>query len=207
MWYTTGIVEYFFDICISNPFKTWWKARKYFRRPKLSFQWYFRRSIRGRGKILSLHISDIQWKDKYDSPRHEFSPFIEINLLNVIGLHIESKVPYFNEFGEEQDGSVEYWEYLLDWLYYKDRKTLKCYPTWVTQSQLYEKVTHWAEVAIDDVTEPYPYIIPCVAMSLNKRGIKELKRELHEQRGNSGNYQIFSQEPGVLWEIIKNTRE
>lgn len=188
MWYTTGIIEHFFDISLENPFKTWWKARRCFKIPGLSFRWYVGGSVRGQGKILNLQVSDVQWKDKYDSPRHEYNPCINVNLFNIIGLYIEPKVIYIDEFGEKQDGSMEYWEYLLDWLYYKDKKTLKCYPTWVTQSRLYEKAIQWAEVAVDDVKEPYPYLIPCVAMSLNRRGIKELKRELHEQGRNSGDY-------------------
>lgn len=188
MWYTKGIVEHFFDISLENPFKTWWKARKYFKRPRLGLKWYTGRSIVGQGKILNLHVSDVRWKDKYDSPRHEFSPFININLFNIIGLYVRSRIPYLDEFGERQDGSMEYWEYLLDWLYYEDKKTLKCYSTWITQSKLYEEVIQWAEVAIDDIKKPYHYIMPCVAMSLNRRGIKELKRELHEQGRNSGDY-------------------
>lgn len=81
---------------------------------------------------------------------------------------------------------MEYWEYLLDWLYYKEKKTLKCYSAWTGQSQLY-KTVKWgkAEDGSDDVYIPMPYTVPCVAMSLNKAGVAELKKELNEERGNT----------------------
>lgn len=201
MWCTGRKLSKWIDIRIENPFKTWWKARKYFKRPKLCFSTFtssFRSHKKG-GRLLEIDCMDVIWKDKFNSPRHEISPYISILLFGKFGIRIDTAIYYGDEFGDRQRGDMEYWEYLLEWLYYKEQKTLKCYSGWSTQSRLYSRVVQWAEVAIDDVVEPYPYVVPCVSMFLNKRGIKELKRELNEEGGNTSGYQIFSCEPGFLW--------
>lgn len=174
------------DISIENPFKTWWKARKYFKRPKIKFNIFFisYKTHKLRGKLLDIDCWDIRWKDKFDSPRHEISPHISVTLFGKFGFNISSHIYYKDEFGEKQNGDMIYWEYLLEWLYYK--KTLRCYSTWTGDSKLY-KEKHWGDKddGSQDTFTPYHYVVPCVAMSLNKRGIKELKRELNEQKGNS----------------------
>lgn len=68
---------------------------------------------------------------------------------------------------------MEYWEYLLNWLYYK--KTLKCYSCWVGDSRLYKSIKYNKD---EDIVTPMPIVTPTVAMSLNKEGIKQLKKEL-----------------------------
>lgn len=170
---------------IENPLKTWWKARKYFKFPKIRIatstsKWSFPYASKWwQGKLLDINIHDVYWKDKYDSPRHERNPLIYICLFSKYSLWIQFTMTYKNEFGEDTDGSMYYWEYLLEWLYYQDKKTLQCYSSWISESELY-KQTKWgdAEDGSEDITTPYKYIIPCVAMSLNKRGIKELKKEI-----------------------------
>lgn len=190
MWWTGRKLSKWIDIMIENPFKTWWKARKYFKRPKLQLSTFSDswRSYKRGGRILEIDCLDVMWKDKFNSPRHERSPHISILLFRKFGIRIDFHIDYYDEFGEKQNGDMEYWEYLLEWLHYKEKKTLRCYSAWTGQSQLYTRVTHWAEVASDDVKEPYPYVIPCVAMSLNKYGIKKLKQELNEERGNTSSY-------------------
>lgn len=169
---------------IRNPFKTWWKARKYFKFPeirvcfttsKYSFPYA---SGYWRGKILDVCIKDVTWKDKWDSPRHEYNPVIFISLFSKFSLWIQFTMSYKNEFGEKEDGSMEYWEYILQYVYYK--QSLKTYSGWIRNSSLYKKVIEYGEDESEDKTEPYKFIIPCVAMSLNKRGIKELKKELNK---------------------------
>jgi len=68
-----------------NPLYPWWKARKYFKRPKAHlimgkdiwfFGLYANRNYYNR--ILTIQLSSLGWKDKFDFPRHEWDPFINI---------------------------------------------------------------------------------------------------------------------------------
>ena len=166
-----------FDIYIENPFKTWWKARKYFKRPKTIikiglFKENFRFNI---NKILHISIHDLEWKDKWNSPRHEDNPLIFISLFKYFWIYIESHIKYYDEFGEKKDGDSIYWEYLLNYLYYKKR--LRCYSAWRHDSKLYRMSIYNKEKGEYEY-KPYVEIIPVVAMSLNKEGIKQLKSEL-----------------------------
>lgn len=167
----------FIDIFIENPFKTWWKAKKYFKRPKLSFGFFPTHN----GKFLKINCHDILWKDKYDSPRHEINPYIEITLFNLFGFSIQFHTYYKDEFGIKQVGNIYYWEYLLSWLYYYKKKTLICYSTWTYNSKLYKYISEYGDNidGSEDVIKPLKLVIPCVALSLNKKGIKKLKEELN----------------------------
>ena len=166
---------------IENPFRTYWKARKYFKYPKLKIsfstsKWHFPyASKHWQGKLLDINIHDVYWKDKYGSPRHERNPLIYICLFGKYSIWITPKIYYKDEFGENQSGDLEYWEYLLDYLYYS--KSLKCYSSWTTESKLYTRTRFGlAEDGSEDVTIKERYIIPTVSMSLNKKGIKNLKK-------------------------------
>ena len=167
---------------IENPFKTWWKARKYFRFPDIRITIsnnsyiYPYASSKWRGKILDIDIHDVMWKDKYNSPRHERNPLIYICLFSLISLWIVFPKSYINEFGEREDASYAYWEYMLQYLYYS--KHLKCYSCWVSESKLYRYTEYGdAEDGSDDKFKLYKNVIPCVAISLNKRGISKLKKD------------------------------
>ena len=100
----------YFDFYFGNPLATYSKIKQYFRPLKTKWSLYV-----GHGreaKILSISSFDLMWKDKYDSPRHEFNPRIEISLFN-----------YFHwrmEFTLKEDGidDMVYWEAALYWLYY-----------------------------------------------------------------------------------------
>lgn len=164
----------FFRIFIENPFKTWWKARKYFKRPKVTIQiGLFKDNFRfNSAKILDINIHDLEWKDKWNSPRHEDNPLIFISLFKYFWIYIEPHIKYYNEFGEKKDGDLYYWEYLLNYLYYK--KHLRCYSSWTSDSQLYQmRIYNKEEEKYKN--EPYSQIVPVVAISLNRKGIKELK--------------------------------
>lgn len=183
-----------FNFYIENPLRTWNLAKKYFKRPKISFKihrvnkcyGYPYASYNWLSKILDINIHDVEWKDKYDSPRYEKSPLIYICLFRLVAISIQFNIFYLDEFGEKQNGDMEYWEYVLRWLYYNNEKTLKCYSTWTGASRIY-KIVHFGntEDGSEDTFTPASYTTPCVAMSLNKQGIKELKRELNEQGRNS----------------------
>lgn len=187
-WYSSRYSDNYFAWFIENPLKTWWKARKYFKLPKIKphfhlvykYKNYPYASYQRIGKILDIWITDVMWKDKYDSPRHERNPLIWICLFRKFAFSITFNVFYLDEFGERQRGDSLYWEYLLNWLIYKERKTLRCYSTWVGDSRLYKQVKEYGkEEGSVDTYKPLSYVLPCVALSLNKRGIKELKRELN----------------------------
>jgi hypothetical protein len=190
-WYTkygTWIDKYF-DIWIENPLGTWWKARKYFKLPKISFHPFFNIhhncpyiSYKNVGKILGVDFHDISWKDKWNSPRHEMNPYIWICLFRRFGFSINFDIYYRNEFGELESGDTYYWEYLLEWLYYKEKKTLRCYSAWQYDSRLYRNRIKYgnAEDGSEDEYRPFEMVVPCVALSLNKKGIKKLKEEMKD---------------------------
>lgn len=180
-----------FNWFIENPLKTWNEAKKYFKRPKISFHIHKVTKCSGYpyasycwiGKILDIYSHDVFWKDKWCSPRHEQNPLIWICLFRKIAFSIRFNIYYNNEFGEKQSGDIMYWEYLLEWLYYKKKKTLRCYSIWTGDSQLYRERKYGnKEDGSEDTFKPYRYVIPTVAISLNKEGIEELKRELNEQK-------------------------
>ena len=168
-WYSNLIA-----FTINNPLKTWWRARKYFKFPHVSIGIHYNSWLhpyatsKWRGKILDINIQDVMWKDKYDTPRHERNPFIYICLFSRLILWITFPMRYKDEFDEWQDCSDDYWEYVLDYLYYSH--DLKNFSFGVMGSKIYHKVDFTR-----NITVPYDFIIPVVASSLNKRGIKELK--------------------------------
>lgn len=168
-WYSNLI-----SFTINNPLKTWWKARKYFKFPHVSIGIYCNpylhpyATIKWRGKILDINIQDVMWKDKYNTPRHERNPFIYVCLLGQLTLWIAFSMRYKDEFNEWQDCSDDYWEYMLDYLYYSHN--LKDFSFGVMSSKIYKKIDFSRDTVV-----PYNFIVPVVASSLNKRGIKELK--------------------------------
>ena len=174
----------YFGISIENPLKTWWKARKFFKFPKWKvklhyvypYEGYPYASYKVLGLILDINIRDLIWKDKWDSPRHEFNPLIYICLFRKFALTIYPYIYYYNEFGEKENGDMYYWEYLVDYVYYSHN--LKGYSAWVGESKLYNQRRFGnAEDGSEDAISPMKYVVPTVAMSLNKRGIKQLKIE------------------------------
>ena len=101
---------------MENPFKTWWKVRKWFKFPKPSI--YFGPIVSGLpyglpDKWIELYIYDVIWKDKYNSPRFEFTPQINLNLFK--------KYQLLLTFQTSDD--YLYWETILDIIYYN--KSLK----------------------------------------------------------------------------------
>jgi hypothetical protein len=68
------------------------------------------------GKLLSIDISELQWKDKFRTPRLEEVPFISISLFN----------KFFFTWGWELPPHInvhymikeDYWEQVLWYLYY-----------------------------------------------------------------------------------------
>lgn len=180
MWWNDKYTDWF-DIYIENPLKTWKKAKKYFKKPKISIHFFTHpmyncptASFSNIAKILVILSFDVGWKDKFDSPRHERNPYIWVCFFKRFGFSVNWDIYYEDEFGELDDGSVYYWEYLLDYVYYN--KSLKKYPVWTYSSKLYRIVEKYGNEEKDDKYKSVNAVVPIVAMSLNKEGIKELKQ-------------------------------
>ncbi len=93
-----------------TPWKTWKKARKYFRFPNIRL----RASLFPNLFIYFLHwydfiyICDINWKSKYSEPRHEDNPCIVLNFFNYFQVKLE-----LGRWIQGKDYSMQYWESLL----------------------------------------------------------------------------------------------
>jgi hypothetical protein len=165
----------FIELWIENPLHTWWKARKYFKFPSIRFS-VFSNPIYNCpyartdyiGKLLDINFHDIQWKDKFDSPRHEMNPHIWVCFFHKFGFSINFVIEYLDELGNKQSGDTFYWEYLLDYLYYS--KNLLNIPSWSYQSKIYYQWDHDKHEAIKAEGN-----IPTALFSLNKRGLKKLQ--------------------------------
>lgn len=104
-------------ISLGNPFKTMNKLKGVFKPLKC----YFKFSTTNWNPVLwcsnpaHIHIvsRDVMWKDKYDTPRYEVSPYIWIHLFkwNFI---------WYWDLSEHQRGRLtdDYWEQALWYLYY-----------------------------------------------------------------------------------------
>jgi len=66
-----------------------------------------------KGRLLSIVIRDVQWKDKWYTPRHEENPFISIALFKKFFFNWEWRLN--KEFSWDNDN---YWEQALWYLYY-----------------------------------------------------------------------------------------
>lgn len=164
-----------FNIYFENPFRTWWKARKYFKIPKTSIKLICRKNTNSyTAKVLDIAISDLNWKDKWRTPRHEENPYINIILFKYFELRIEPKVYRIDEFGEKEESDLQYWEYLLDYLYYSKSLGYKSY--WQTTSKIFQKVKKYGNSEDGDEKEPLYLPIYTHLFSLNKKGLKEFKK-------------------------------
>ena len=180
-WFYLEILD-LVHININNPFKTWWKARKYFKKPsikchfgllKYSFPYANRDYI---GKIIDISIQDVMWKDKYNSPRHERNPYVWICLFRLFRFEIGTRINAITETGKVEDRSTFYWEYLLDYLYYS--KSLKINQFWEYSSKVYHYTKYYSnrEDGEEDQIVPYKMVIQTPLFSLNKRGLKEFNK-------------------------------
>ena len=180
-WFYLEILD-LVHININNPFKTWWKARKYFKKPsikchfgllKYSFPYANRDYI---GKIIDISIQDVMWKDKYNSPRHERNPYVWICLFRLFRFEIGTRINALTETGKIEDRSTFYWEYLLDYLYYS--KSLKINQCWEYTSKVYTRIKYYSnrEDGEEDQIVPYKMVIQTPLFSLNKNGLKEFNK-------------------------------
>lgn len=181
MWWNKHFNKWV-NICIENPLKTWKQAKEYFVKPKSKIHFFKNpiyncpyMNLKRIARIIDIYSSDVMWKEKYCTPRHERSPFVWVCFFRKFGFSINWNVYYRDEFNQIQKGDVYYWEYLLDYLYFN--KSLTAISTWIGISMLYSK-TDYGDTEEKDVKIPLDTVIPVIAISLNKKGIEKLKEEL-----------------------------
>jgi hypothetical protein len=121
----------------NNPFYHWWLVRKEFKRPKCHFifkknLWFFGLYINPTyyNRFIHIRTSAVGWKDKYDIPRHEWDPFIQIVFFRKWHM-----VWLFNWVDKTDQrsyiSSMATWEAILDRIYYnKDLQTSINENTW-----------------------------------------------------------------------------
>lgn len=123
----------YFDFYWENPLKTYNLVKKYFRDIKPKFQWKFGK--RRKAKILELNAFDLTWKDKWNSPRHEYNPHIFFSLFNYIHLYVEWTL------GDSMEDMV-YWEAILDWMYYGKSLQEACTNGWCQYNKELDEYEH-----------------------------------------------------------------
>lgn len=106
------------------PYQHWWKARKVFKRPKAHFIfrkekiWFFGLPICDHyyNKIIDIRMSALGYKWKFDSPRHEWDPYISILLFKKY--HLLWLFNWVNpKDSDTHTSSMATWEAILDYLY------------------------------------------------------------------------------------------
>lgn len=117
--YSMEMLNKFIYVKINNPFKTWWKAKKYFKRPKIRFNIsihnpinYVKYYARRGGLFILLDIQDVSWKYKYNDISFEYEPYINIVLFSIFNVNIRFAQNYNN-----RDYTLEYWESILMYVY------------------------------------------------------------------------------------------
>lgn len=109
-----------------NPWYHWWKARKYFKKPKCHLHkgkltWFFGFPCDKKylNSILDIRFSSLGWKDKYNSPRHEWDPYISIVFFRKYQLlWIFNWINKKDKFSDTR--SMATWESILDYIYYNE---------------------------------------------------------------------------------------
>ena len=143
----------YFSFYWENPLKTYNKIKKYFKPLKLKFDITFNK-VGNVAKILDIKAYDLMWKDKWNSPRHEHNPVINISLFNCLHAQI-----LFTLKADSMSDMV-YWEAALWWLYY--RKSL---------GKAIKNSTGWTSLNVETGNyEPIPFVVvkePYHTMYLN----------------------------------------
>lgn len=182
VWWNRRFTKYF-NFFIENPLKSYWKAKKYFKCPKISIHFFSNpihncplASFKYIGAILDIQSHDVMWKTKYNSIRYERPPYIWICFFKRFGFSINFNIYYKDEFNETEPLDDWYWEYLLEYTK-NNQKLSEAYSVCYGTSKLYY-VWDYEK----NEKKHKDYLIPIVKESLNKEGIKQLKKELY---GNS----------------------
>lgn len=161
-------------IKLENPLKTWKEVRNIFRKPSIKINFfinsYYNCPYMNKyciPKILCIQSNDVSWKWKWREIRYEKDPYIWVCFFRKFGFSINYKILYKNELGENTDGGLYYWEYLLRYLY-MDNRNLKAPDIWTEDSKL---------CRISKDKTPYKIVIPTQLFSLNNNGFKLLQEK------------------------------
>lgn len=181
MIYNTKFENYI-NYFIENPLKTWWKCRKYFKRPKISIHFFISplyncpyASYKWIGKIIDISCVDVYWKTKYDDIRYERPPYIWVCFFKRFGFSINFNTYFRNEFNEKCNFNEYYWDYLLTYLYRNN--DLSKVPTYIGTSKIYKQIN-----PKDDSIKFVDSVVQIVQYSLTKKGIKQLKYNLKSNK-------------------------
>lgn len=117
------------EINIENPFKTMNKLKGIF--VPLLCKFYCGTNIplfnihlwNKYGKLLYVGFYDIDWKDKYDTPRYEYSPIIVISIFKYTFCWTWKLYPHLNTDSFDLEN---YWEQALWYLYYYNNTSYGC---------------------------------------------------------------------------------
>lgn len=130
-----------------NPYYWWWKVRKYWKIPTMHLAhigkvtwWYgLPINIKHYNKIFDIRLSGLGWKDKYDSPRHEWDPYLSFTLFRKWQIvFIWNFRPHFSRKVKEYSSiSVMTWETILDMANYNKSVTDACHDSgeWLAYHQ------------------------------------------------------------------------
>lgn len=128
------------------PLYQWYKARDKFKKPNCHFscgkpEWFFGWPIRKEyiNPIIDIRSSSLGWKSKYDSPRHEWDPYIAITFFRKYRI-----MWMWNYITDDNDAvrSMATWEAMLDYLYFN--RTID----WVKENHVWENHDK-SEIRID----------------------------------------------------------
>lgn len=129
-----------------NPLRTVWKARKVFKKPFWNIYigpYHNGTYFHYKSFLLSYTTQDILWKDKYDTPRFEYHPKIDIVLFKFyhIHIHLESPRTLLNV-------DDDYFEQMIWFLEYCNGNLEKAKETWPWKKYNSEEST-WNEEFIN----------------------------------------------------------
>lgn len=120
----------------TNPLKTWWKARQWFKFPAVKVRFckakkWFSQPCK---QWFYFESTDLMWKDKWNTPRHEHNPYIHIVFFGIfMGITF---------VGIDDDFfSDEYWEQLLWTTKYCDNDIVVAENTWPWRDE--DKKSTW----------------------------------------------------------------
>lgn len=120
------------------PLYQWYKAKDKFKKPICHFSfgkphWFFGWYVNPKyiNPIIDIRSSSLGWKDKENSPRHEWDPFFAITFFRRYRF-----IWIWNYISDPLDTndcvrSMSTWEALLDYLYYdRDIRQVSKYHVW-----------------------------------------------------------------------------
>ena len=108
-----------------NPFGTMNKLKGIFKPLKRYFIWGF--NIHppiiycSKPELIFIRCRDVEWKDKWETPRYEEPPHIWISLF---GFNLFWYWDLPNSYNLKKEGVDDYWEQALWYLYYSNEKDI-----------------------------------------------------------------------------------